>query len=647
MKKSKLSVGLVTSFISAMALTACGSSLKSSDKNIVSFTGADGKTVSVLTDSVYQEYLKSSSGISTIYDKVLEVLIRHAYQDSESDIHGQDGVKLTYDQIVIRAKQEVTNDKNTAKTNAKTNGTSYSTEWKAILESHNVEDEKGLRESYIYKYEKEQVENWYLDKNEDELKSEFIGLNNAGEQVKYDNRFLGKLPYHIRHILVNVDSGSSGTKYTRETITESQANKLVEVYNRLSAGIEDFGTVAKNGGSEDTGSAAKYGDVGIMQNTANSGGSLTMVPEFQLGIYAYDNLLYRKNDTNQTVKNGLGLTASVETELGAIATDAAFTTAFGKVAEVPYSVFADLDKYADVETNKDDHVLYENSEAIYPRNILWNRYLNHHDVFLITNRTRVNQGSTATNLNANLLGTTFDGLTEAADGKCGFRFAKDLGLTDNADVMVLTDENAQPIFGVRSQYGIHFMIIQKSINDFAQASGVDKKVSLSEYYTTAVPKDDDFPRNSDGSMKSVYVNYIRTTHETDSTYTTRADEVASAIKGIDATYDYRLYELLASETGLVFNGEGGNNLKTLIDEFVKSKRDAATVNQGENMELAWQTYLEMLTAQYATRKPVTVEGGEKLRNVIPEGCIVGFNQTDAQVETSGLYKKGGACYYGK
>ena len=647
MKKSKLSVGLVTSFISAMALTACGSSIKSSDKYIVSFTGADGKAVSVLTDSVYQEYLKSSSGISTIYNKVLEVLIRHSYQDSESQIHGQDGVKLTYDQIVIRAKQEVTNDKNTAKANAKSNGTSYSTEWKAILESHNVEDEKGLRESYIYKYEKEQIENWYLDKNEDDLKAEFIGLDTDGDQVTYKDRFLGKLPYHIRHILVNVDSGSSGTKYTRETITESQANKLAEVYNRLSLGIEDFGTIAKNGGSEDTGSAAKYGDVGIMQNTANSGGSLTMVPEFQLGIYAYDNLLYRKTDTNQVVKNGLGLTQEVEDELEDIATDAAFTTAFGTIAEVPYSVFADLEEYADVTTNKDDHVLYEGSEAIYPRNILWNRYLNHHDVFLITNRTRVNQDATATDLNANLLGTTFDELDVAAEGKCGFRKAKDIfpGI-DNDKVMVLTDENGQPIFGVRSQYGIHFMIIQKSINDFAQASGVDGKSSLSEYYTTALPREDDFPRNSDGSMKSVYVNYIRTTHENDSTYTTRADEVASAIKGIDSTYDYRLYELLAAEAGLVFNGIDGQTLKELIDKYVESKRDASTVNQQENMELAWNNYLEMLVAQYVTREAVTVEGGEKLRNVIPEGCIVGFNEKDNGAHAA-LYEKGGACYYGK
>ena len=63
MKKSKLSITLVTSFIAAMALTACKDVTKS-DKAVVTFKTYSGETVELITDNVYNKYRGTSNGIS-------------------------------------------------------------------------------------------------------------------------------------------------------------------------------------------------------------------------------------------------------------------------------------------------------------------------------------------------------------------------------------------------------------------------------------------------------------------------------------------------------------------------------------------------------------------------------------------------------
>ena len=85
MKKSKLKLALVTSFIASMALSACGAKVTKNDKNLVDFKAYDGETdLSISIDEIYKDYMKSSSGISKYYDQVLEVLIRNAFQKDKT-----------------------------------------------------------------------------------------------------------------------------------------------------------------------------------------------------------------------------------------------------------------------------------------------------------------------------------------------------------------------------------------------------------------------------------------------------------------------------------------------------------------------------------------------------------------------------------
>ena len=217
MKKSKLSITLVTGFIAAMALSAC-SNVKSSKDAVVTFTRYDSKeTVKLLTNDVYKAYNNTTAGVSKFYDKILEVLIRYEFKDKNFD-KGE----LNYQEIEKWAKNQVQEQKDKAKENAKSNNTSYDTEWDAILESNNVDDAKGLQEKFIYEKEKEVMKNWYADDDAKAatLKSEFLGITADGKATANVNNVKAAMPYHIRHILVKDDeAGDANEKFYKCTVT--------------------------------------------------------------------------------------------------------------------------------------------------------------------------------------------------------------------------------------------------------------------------------------------------------------------------------------------------------------------------------------------------------------------------------------------
>ena len=432
MKKSKLSITLVTSFIAAMALTACNE-VTASKEALVTFTPYGSKeAISLITDDVYQAYRGTSSGVTKFYEKILEVLIRYQFKENNFD-KGE----LKYSEIESWAKNQVQEQKDKAKANAKSNGTKYDDEWKSILDSHNVDDADGLKEHFIYDKEKEVITNWYADNtdNAEALKNEFLGIDANGQKV--DSKVKAAMPYHIRHILVKVDeAGNAQEKFYKGTISEAQAKLLADTVSTLASGKYTFSQVASMY-SED-GSASSGGDVGIMTNAATSG-SLGMVNEFQLGLYAYDNLYDATNAADgaaAAIKEGLGITDDVKAALPANA------------VEVPYEAFVKIGEAAKVTADKEGNKLANGSTAVYPRNILWNKYLNLHNVFVIKNAK---------------VGANKFGATDAADefdNLCGSG-EYDASLKNfNADGY-LCDEYGNVIVGVRSQYGIHFMIIKR------------------------------------------------------------------------------------------------------------------------------------------------------------------------------------------
>ena len=599
MKKSKLSLGLVTGFVASLALGGCGS-VKAKDNALLTYSGYNGETYEIVTEKMYQEYRKDSKVISTFYDKVLEVLIRDLFNS------GYEGTK-SYETIEALAKADVKAAKAKATENAKTNSTSYDKEWEAILSGEGVEDEKELLQKYIYNQEKEVLEDdiyQSLNKN-DELKVQWIE---------------GALPYHIRHILAKVESGASD--YTRGTISADEAKIISDAGLALGLANDTFGGVAKIY-SED-GSADTYGDVGLVSNKVSSSGTFSMVTEFQLAIYIYDCIYRAQTDTDKVNK---------------LVTDDAKTT-FNEITRVPYEVFkllASKDKggLGDV-TDFEGLQVGEGEQAVYPRNILWNKYLNHHEPFVITNDTvdasAVDSTTDWANLDPDSIGATDSTIVAATGNVTGFRRASDVGLTIAGDPLILTDEKANPIFGVRSEYGIHFIVIEKS--------AFESTDDLKTYYQAYSPKQAEW--NVPAGTKT-YVNYAGFT---DAQMLERANAVKDAIKNYDGTYQYKIFDYLMDATSYGgtykaserFNiSDPDSDAAKLLDEinaYVTRQQERNDYDQEEGYQLAWTNFIMKINEQTEERN--------KYRRVIPFGCAIGFKEAGHDE----LYKIGGPCYYG-
>ncbi len=212
MKKSKLSIGLVSGFIAAMAMSACSQDVTASDKSLVTFKPySGGEEVSIITDSMYDKYKTTTSGISKFYEQILEVLIRYDFKAS----NGHDGSaadEKSLASIEKEAEADVETKKTEATNAAKNNSTSYETEWEAILDSKGVEDAEELKQLFIYEKEKSVMQDWYYKKNEETLRKEFLGIAADGTAVAAQTGYgelSSKLPYHIRHILVNNSDGAT------------------------------------------------------------------------------------------------------------------------------------------------------------------------------------------------------------------------------------------------------------------------------------------------------------------------------------------------------------------------------------------------------------------------------------------------------
>ena len=587
MKKSKLSITLVTSFIAAMALSAC-SSVKSDKEAIVEFTPyGETKSFKLYTDDIYGKYQTTSTGVSKFYDKILEVLIRYKFLNQ-----GFDKGDMKYSEIESWANNQVKEQKAKAKSTAKSNGTSYDKEWKSILKSNNVENAKELKQKFIYDKEKEVMKNWYADNddNAEALKNEFIGINADGTSAENDVK--GAFPYHVRHILVKVDEASDALdKFTKGTISETQAKLLYNTVTTLAEGKYNFAETAKMY-SED-GSASNGGDVGIMTNAATSG-SLGMVNEFQLGLYAYDHLFADHASANATAKetiaNGLGFNSIVDEKNNKKASEV-----LPGLVEVPYQAFVDLGKYAEATADKYGQKLGNGSTALYPRNILWNKYLNIHNIFVIKNAV-----SGATSFDAADVGDVHHAgdefLPEKLAGTDAYdkNFDADKKLPRFNGDKYLTDEKGNVIVGVRSQYGIHFMVIEKSVYDYAGANG---RSSLATYYSTKIPSDGaDYDPDS-------YVGYIESLSSED--YKKRADDVKGKITSFDSTYDYRLYTWLTSDATegikITFTG-AATGLNEKIDQYITSQKNNNSFKQEDGLQKVWKTYTRMLDVQKDNRE---------------------------------------------
>ena len=512
MKKSKLTLGLVTSLLSIGALAGCNE-VTYSDGVVLEYTDAQGKTIPFTAEELFGE--QYSSGIaSTDFDSVYEVLIRKYYQSGSG--------KSALESLKALAQKDVQDVKDQAKKNADNNGTSYQEEFSKLLESNSVENVQELYDAKLFEREKKRFEDDFqtdemIEKMRDGTVSQFKKSDVYG--AGSDGYLVEQMPYTISHILVKLGSATNG-EHAQATISEAESRKLGQVIELLAgAKLDDpktasvtrspFGNIAQEN-SEDTGSAAKYGQLDVMdRDQADS-----FINEFKFGIYTYE-AIYNQVNTDpaknayaaaETAHANSGktyaLTSKIKFTDSATYTDRSFAQTADEVADglaegehyvknyfdatkggegsvirtIPYGAAVALaredvaknDFKIDGTDSKMNWDVNGNSATFFPRNILFNKYFNNHKVAVIVpNEIPYNDPSIENVTGGDYTTENFAGVANAQYAALpGFQY-------DTSDVLpglgcnALTTEKGQIILAVRggssgSYEGIHLMVIDRS-----------------------------------------------------------------------------------------------------------------------------------------------------------------------------------------
>jgi hypothetical protein len=550
--------------VTLVTLSACTNPVtENTDGFLITMKDKDGVAVGYDADALFGQYRDNEFGVSRFIEAVSELVIRN--QINQEDATSQ-ALKA---EITRKAEISVDGVKETARTNANTNGTNYNDELQTLLDSYNVEDLEELQDYFAYRTMKQEVEDRFFEDNQDSfLLGDDFGPGYLNE----------RLPYHVKHILVKVSAAGSDLYNGR--ITEAEAKKLYAVANRLSLqkNGETFGEIAREM-SED-GSKEQFGDLGIMSKATS------FVNEFKLGVYAFDSVF---NEINEVQENA-----------GKLNVPADAISAFQEIGlgEIPFHAFESLNDYADVTRDVNGNPVNNNDTMYFPRNIIFNKYFNRHNISVIT-PAKLEEGESY----------DFD----------GFRQVPELD-----DDTVLTDENGKVILVVRAgtgsgesgYQGIHFIVVERSA-----LVNIENGVSLEEYYTTEIPGNPDYPQ-SEGEDLVTFVNFNVTTT---ANYKTRSETVKSEIRNFDRFYNFRMLEQLIDEQEVTFIDE---SLEDAVLSYMDVTRRSATFDQNLQESNTWNTYIEFLEYQEFQRQ-----------RLIDEDCAHAYlNNTDD------LYDLGGACY---
>jgi len=433
-KVKKCALGLVALAASLAALSACDRVTESDSGVIMTFTDATGARTSYTAQDLLSNYQTSSSSLSSQFDKIFEVLVRHYYANYEKNHVGDNGAKMR--SLKATATSDILSVKLTATNNANSNGTTYDEELEKLFDSEGVDNVDELFEKKLYDAEKkdfndqmtqnfgtgdsnvngyEAMRDGYYTQN-GEKKTSFAASEDWG--IGNDGWLKGQMPYHIRHILIKLASASDKS-YTQDKIGDNtgvgeygEATKVANVVMEL-AGAKlnsetkvleadenrrEFGRIALD--YSDDSSNTAYGEYGIMNKNV-VGSDSALVHEFQLGTYAFETLYSKREGSKENAyRLTPGLTQEADSNPTSVTSeeiDKNQTITVGDDEETVYEFFvnegvgqipmgAALALKDTAKTTLDDSntPVNDSQEAFYPRNVIYNKYFNKHNVCVIT-----------------------------------------------------------------------------------------------------------------------------------------------------------------------------------------------------------------------------------------------------------------------
>ena len=651
MKTGKRSLSLAMSILAIASLTACDDDYNYPDAKwkegiIVNVDGKDYKY-----DEIYQLF-DNSKGSAQAYFNVAKNILAQL-------------VTPKTDTMLSNVDTKINDLKNTWKTNARTNNTSYKEEQEKTFDSENVEDLDELREKYISQQQVEKNSQDFYEINANGVTDPSYTYYISEQMTK--DYVTNQAPYHVSHVLVKVDASSDGEGYWNGKITADNAKKIGNAV-RMLASSDSFGSVAQLV-SEDEGSAKMYGE---LVTTTEGSQSVAMekatsyINEFKLGLYAYEAYLNPKTkaaEVNTAVRASLRVPGQAaasssfdyknDTAVSELITDGTLVGKNGAFG-IPLSKAITLGYVADVEKNiVDGSKVDYASETQYPRNILFNNYFNYHGVnFLyddsdtyeaefLKDAIEVGAHSDKTILTLNDVKDklpskyaeyeyvkgqlskidagkfkTVEGISDNLYNYDFDAFTKKSVLTKiptSKKILVEKDTDTNPVIIVRggsSGYqGIHFIVVNN--DPFVNSQ------NTYQYYRTNIPDASADPasaKSADYSTNPSLINYVKADINSNTTYNARRDAVVAAVKASDSNIDFRLYEENIKKFGADKFNELLGDYAGIINKYIEITKESSELGKNSSLDESWETYIQTLALQ----EEITPRG------LVPEVCVSAF-----------------------
>ena len=651
MKTGKRSLSLAMSILAIASLTACNDDYNYPDAKwkegiIVNVDGKDYKY-----DEIYQLF-DNSKGSAQAYFNVAKNILAQL-------------VTPKTDTMLSNVDTKINDLKNTWKTNARTNNTSYKEEQEKTFDSENVEDLDELREKYISQQQVEKNSQDFYEINANGVTDPSYTYYISEQMTK--DYVTNQAPYHVSHVLVKVDASSDGEGYWNGKITADNAKKIGNAV-RMLASSDSFGSVAQLV-SEDEGSAKMYGE---LVTTTEGSQSVAMekttsyINEFKLGLYAYEAYLNPKTkaaEVNTAVRASLRVPGQAaasssfdyknDTAVSELITDGTLVGKNGAFG-IPLSKAITLGYVADVEKNiVDGSKVDYASETQYPRNILFNNYFNYHGVnFLYDDsdtyeaeflkdaiEVGAHSGETILTLNdvkdklpskyaeyeyvkgqlSKIDAGKFKTVEGISDNLYNYdfdAFTKKSVLTKiptSKKILVEKDTDTNPVIIVRggsSGYqGIHFIVVNN--DPFVNSQ------NTYQYYRTNIPDASADPasaKSADYSTNPSLINYVKADINSNTTYNARRDAVVAAVKASDSNIDFRLYEENIKKFGADKFNELLGDYAGIINKYIEITKESSELGKNSSLDESWETYIQTLALQ----EEITPRG------LVPEVCVSAF-----------------------
>lgn len=606
-------------------LTSCTYNYKEVDGQEITIKTADGTSKTISLKDVFDTQVDTMTAAEAYYNLL-------------SDIYTYTAVDTTTQMENTVDQDMETNFYEAAKTNSKNNGTSVKEEQEKLLTAANVDTVEQYRDSKLLEQKKTTASDNYYSNDNMNSTSEKAGLS---EQYIKENA-----PYHVKHILVK--TGSS-TDAHRGSISSTEAKNLANVLERLGAlgdydattGItsngESFGQVAQNK-SEDTTSAARFGDLGILNISASGGddglSSTSFVNEFKLGLYTWDMLFNPKATENNTDENNFKVGPDTDitaynSDGGGYSVDQYKYVLYG----IPLSAAYALEYYSETEKTPLGIPVEDATETNYPRNLIYNTYFNNHSLSLLyldatttdelkttlTTVYRIPEADISEYLdNYQTILTKYstkttlktDGLKNSAKLYDYQWNIDNVGQVDEYTLEPITgsknvicDEQGQPILVTRAgtgsgdsgYQGVHFIVSQYSPFEHTLAE-------LEQYYYLDEIASKNNALWNDSETKRVdFVNYGSTKNTKQTSYNTRLSAISETIKNTNSNMTYQLYESTKAQSEAKgYTVVVPTAIQTLVNNYIEFKKVNNSLSAETTFYTAWDTYLQALEFNSST-----------------------------------------------